>query len=237
MIESHRVIALIPARGGSKTVPNKNLCLLGGKPLIAWPIETALATPEIDRVLVSTDSAAIAARARAHGAEVTDRPAHLAGDDALIADAIRHLRGVLRDQGEAAEIMVLLEPTSPFRTPVLISRCLARLIDETLDSIATFHDAALNPERAWRIEHGRPRPFIDGAVPWRPRQQLSPAYQLNGALYAFRLDRLPPHGAALLFGASGAEIVAPRDVIDIDDEHDLKAANALLDARDRARTA
>lgn len=122
----------------------------------------------------------------------------------------------------------MLEATSPFRTPELVSRCLHRLVDEGLDSIATFHDAEINPERAWRISEGMPEPFIPGAVPWKPRQLLTPAYQLNGAVYAFFPDRLPAGIPNILFGKMGAEIVPADSVIDIDTLKDFVIANAIL---------
>lgn len=228
MIDGRRVVALTPARGGSKSVPYKNLHPLGGKPLLAWPLECARATPAIDRVIVSTDDEKIAAAARALGAEVYARPPELATDTALVADAIRELWARLRAEGERAEILVLLEATSPLRSPALIERCLKRLVAEGLDSIATFHAADINPERTWRIAAGRPEPFIAGAVPWKPRQQLTPAFQLNGAVYAFFPDRLPASSPSILFGAMGAEVVAPDSVIDIDTAKDFAHANALL---------
>lgn len=230
MIGALSVVALIPARGGSKTVSRKNLRLLGGRPLLAWPIETALSTPEIDRVFVSTDDAEIAAVARECGAEVHDRPRELASDTSLVIDTVRHLQSELRAAGHPAAVMVLLEATSPFRTVQMASRCIRRLADEQLDSIATFSPASINPERTWRVENGIPRPFIDGAVPWRPRQQLTPAHQLNGAVYAFRADRLPAEGPSILFGRMGAELVSSDDVIDIDDERDFVIANAILES-------
>lgn len=228
MSQPDSIVALIPARGGSKSVRRKNLVHLAGRPLLAWPIETARATPQIDRIVVSTDDAEIAATARALGAEVHDRPAELASDGALVIDTIRHVRDWLRGSGRPAGIMVLLEATSPFRTPELVSRCLTRMQAEKLDSIATFQEAAINPERVWRLEAGAPRPFIDGAVPWKPRQALTPAYQLNGAVYAFRPDSLPDDSPGLLFGKTGAEIVASDSTIDIDDQKDFVIAEALL---------
>ena len=99
---------------------------------------------------------------------------------------------------------------------------------EGLDSIATFNEADINPERTWRIEAGIPRPFIAGAVPWKPRQQLTPAYQLNGAVYAFYPDRLPKDTPSILFGAAGAEVVPADSVIDIDTEQDFAIADVVL---------
>lgn len=234
MIDGRHVVALIPARGGSKSVAYKNLHPLGGRPLLAWPIETAKATAAIDRVIVSTEDAKIAESARSLGAEIHDRPQELATDTALVIDTIRHLRGRLTAAGDPADILVLLEATSPFRSPGMIQSCLERLVREKLDSIATFHPAPVNPERAWRIEGGEPRPFIDGAVPWKPRQELTPAFQLNGAVYAFWLDRLPADGSTLLFGRMGAEIVPADAVIDIDDERDFLIADAIFRSRQRS---
>jgi CMP-N-acetylneuraminic acid synthetase len=228
LIEGQRVIAVVPARGGSKSVPYKNLYPLGGRPLIFWPIDCANKTTEIDRIIVSTDDDRIAEVAHEFGAEVYRRPPDLASDTALVADTLRHLWKRLQSEGEKAEILVLLEATSPFRSPQLISQCLRRLVDEDLDSIATFHDAAINPERTWRMESGVPKPFIPGAIPWKPRQLLSPAYQLNGAVYAFFPTRLPPEIPNILFGRMGAEIVAADSIIDIDTINDFKIANALL---------
>jgi len=228
MIDGQRVIALTPARGGSKSVPYKNLYPLGGKPLLAWPIETARATAAIDRTIVSTDDDRIAEAARGMGAEVYRRPAELATDTAVVADAIRELWRRLKSEGETATILVLLEATSPFRSPEVIERCLRRMVDENLDSIATFHEAEINPERTWRIEGGTPQPFITGAIPWKPRQLLTPAYQLNAAVYAFRPDQLPADSPSILFGRMGAEIVPPDSVVDIDTLKDFAYANALL---------
>lgn len=222
---------MIPARGGSKSVPYKNLEMLGDRPLLAWPIETAKQAPEIGEVYVSTDDDRIAAVARDYGAEVIRRPDALATDSALVIDAIRHLRDVLERDGDPIEVMVLLEATSPFREAGLVSRCIKRLLDEELDSIATFHQADINPERTWRVEDGAPRPFIDGAIPWKPRQQLTPAYQLNGAVYAFRPGKLPEDSPSLLYGKMGAEIVSASSVIDIDEKEDFVRANAILSAR------
>lgn len=231
MIDGHHIVAIVPARGGSKSVPYKNLHPLGGRPLLAWPIETARSVAEIDRVFVSTDDARIAAAGREFGAEIHDRPPELATDSALVIDTIRHLHAQLVSDGRPAGVMVLLEATSPLRSAELVSRCLHRLVTEDLDSIATFHSAEINPERVWRIDGGQPRPFIEGAIPWKPRQQLTPAYQLNGAVYAFRPDRLPADGPSILFGRMGAELVSTNDVIDIDEAKDFVIANALLKSR------
>jgi CMP-N,N'-diacetyllegionaminic acid synthase len=229
VIGGERVLAIIPARGGSKSVRLKNLHPLGGKPLLAWAIKAAQAVPEIDRILVSTDHDGIAAEARHRGAEVIDRPAELASDTALVADVLRHHLGLLRGQGEEARYLLLLEPTAPFRLPRDLRACLLLMHEQGFDSAATFSEAALNPHRAWRIEAGVPEVFIQGAVPWTPRQKLPPAYMLNGLVYGLVIDRLPPGSPAILFGRIGAVLSEPERSLDIDDTRDFMVANALLD--------
>src|SRR3984957_9080822 len=124
MLNGQRVFAVIPARGGSKSVPGKNIRSLGGKPLLAWSIEVARQVSEIDRIIVSTDNAEIASVGRAYGAEVYARPPHLATDEALVIDALKDLLQTLRVQGESPEWVILLEPTCPLRTPEDVRDCL-----------------------------------------------------------------------------------------------------------------
>ena len=228
MIGDKRVIAVVPARAGSKSVKDKNIHPLGGKPLLAWPIEVAKATKEIDRIIVSTDGRRIAEVARRYGAEVYDRPAALANDRSLVIDALRDLIVRLRAEGETASYMVLLEATSPLRLPQDVRECLAKLDGQGVDSVATFMEPQLNPHRAWRIENGTPRPFVDGADPWQPRQALPEAWQLNGAVYAFAMDRLPATGQSLLFGRSGAVIMPRERSVDIDEALDFALVETML---------
>ena len=226
--EPHRIVAVIPARGGSKSIPRKNIAPLGAKPLLAWSIEAAQAVSAIMRIIVSTDDQEIAAVAREYGAEVMTRPPGLATDNALVIDALRDLIERLRAERWPPEIIVLLEPTCPFRRPADIEACLAEMEDDQIDSVASFKPAELNPWRAWRIENGRPHTFLPEADPWRPRQALPTAYQLNGAVYAFRADRLPPGQPAILFGRTAATVMPPERSVDIDSPLDLILAEATL---------
>jgi len=222
-------VALIPARGGSKSVPNKNIRLLGDIPLLAWSIRVAGEVNGIDRTIVSTDSEEIADVATRHGAEVSYRPEELATDDALVVDAIRYHLQEWKKGGHPADIVVLLEPTCPFRSAQDVRECLGALLNEGCDSAATFTEARVNPHRTWKIHDHSPRPFIDGAVPWTPRQALPDAYQLSGGAYAFYADRLPEDGTALLFGTMRAVVVPAKRSVDIDSEIDLHLANLLVD--------
>src|ERR1700729_482370 len=113
MLNGKRVIAVIPARGGSKSVPGKNVRSLGGKPLLAWSIDVARQVSEIDRIIVSTDDAEIASVGRTYGAEVYARPPHLATDEALVIDALKDLLKKLETEGDMPEWLRSSEPTPP----------------------------------------------------------------------------------------------------------------------------
>ncbi len=228
MLNGKRVIAVIPARGGSKSVPRKNIRRLGGKPLLAWSIEVARQVSEIDRIIVSTDDAQIASVGQAHGVEVYARPPHLATDEALVIDALKDLLQTLQAERETPEWVILLEPTCPLRTADDVRDCLKLVAQGGYDSVATFKDAELNPHRAWRLIDGVPEVFIPSAIPWLPRQKLPKAYQLNGAVYVFRANLLAEEAKSLLVGKLGA-VLMPRDRSqDIDDSVDFTIVEALL---------
>ena len=228
MLNGKKVIAVVPARGGSKSVPGKNIRLLGGKPLLSWSIDVAKQVQEIDRIIISTDDSQIAEVGRSGGAEVYTRPAHLATDEALVIDALKDLLETLHSEGEEPEWVVLLEATCPLRTPDDVRACLKLVVEGSYDSVATFKEAELNPHRAWRLVDGVPEVFIPGAVPWLPRQKLPKAYQLNGAVYVFRARLLAEEAKSLLVGRLGA-VLMPRDRSqDIDDSLDFMIVEALL---------
>ena len=225
---STSTVAVIPARGGSRSIPHKNIAPLGGRPLLAWSIEVAREVTAIERIIVSTDDDAIARVALEHGADVDRRPASLAGDDALVIDALRELLGRLATAGALPRVAVLLEPTCPLRSPGDVEACLALLDDDAIDSVATFVSAALNPLRAWRIENQHPTTFLPDVNPWLPRQRLPAAYQLNGAVYAFRADRLRSEHPSILFGNAAAVVMPAERSVDIDGPLDLLVAEAML---------
>lgn len=232
---AERVIAVIPARGGSKGVPRKNVRLLAGRPAIVWTIELARAIPELARVIVSTDDDEIAAVAREAGAEVYRRPPHLATDDAMVVDALRDLASRLSGEGETARCWVLLEVTAPLRTIDDVHACLTMLLDPTggYDCVATFHEAARNPYRSWRIDDGVAGRLIRDAPDGVPRQQLPVAYHLNGNAYAFWIDRVPPDARTILNGRVGAVVVPAERGVEIDEPIDFEIVEFLLARRKR----
>lgn len=230
MIGHDRVVAVIPARGGSKTIPYKNIKNLLGKPLIGWTIEAAKQVPAVDRIIVSTDDDCIAKAVKPYGIEVMERPAHLAQDDSLPIDVIVDLVSRLKKAGETALYLVYLEPTSPLRQPLDISQCLDLLADKTngFQSVATFCEANLHPYRAWKIEPDSCYEFIADVDPWLPRQKLPKAYQLNGAVYALRIDQPPQPSQPFLPKPIGGIIMPKERSIDIDDSYEFLLAEWLL---------
>lgn len=228
--DRHHIAAFIPARGGSKTVPGKNLRPLLGKPLIAHTIECAQQVRRVGRIIVSTDDPEIEAVSRLYGSEVIIRPAHLATDEALVADAVRDLLDRLMcEECYCPDAALLLEPTNPLRAVADVERCLDLFDSGCYDSIATFTEAALNPHRAWVIDEGVPKPFIEGAIPWLPRQQLPQCYQLSGAVYLFRPQALlESTGPSLLVGRTGAVFVPSERSVDIDSEVDFLIVEGMM---------
>ena len=222
------MVAVIPARGGSKSVPGKNIRELCGKPLLAWSIEVAQQVGEIDRIIVSTDDKQIGEVALARGAEVYPRPPNLATDEALVIDAIKDLHRTLLAEGEQAKWMILLEPTCPLRSADDVRACLRLIEKGEYDSVATFKEAELNPHRAWRLVDETPEVFFPGAIPWLPRQKLPRAYQLNGAVYVFRADLVAQEERALLVGRAGAVLMPRERSQDIDEGIDFLIIEALL---------
>lgn len=187
------VVAVIPARGGSKSIPRKNIKLLGGVPLIAYSIEAALTAKSIDRVIVSTDDEEIASIARTYGAEVPFlRPAALADDLTPDLPVFEHaLEWLDTHAGWRPDIVVQLRPTSPIRPPDCVDRAVELLrADPGADSVRGVVLAAQNPYKMWRLTaDGSLAPLVtaEGPEPYnRPRQELPTAYWQTGHVDAIR---------------------------------------------------
>jgi CMP-N,N'-diacetyllegionaminic acid synthase len=194
MINGKRVIAIIPARGGSKGLPGKNVRDLCGKPLIAWSIEKALKSRHLDVVMVTTDDARIAGISRDHGAAVPFmRPAELATDEASTYDVIRHTLAHYRAAGEPEfDYTVLLEPTSPLREDDDVDRMLGSLdarCDE-FDAIVSLGEVTTHPSVMKRLTGERMEAFHPALVTASRRQDHVPAYFPYGVAYIARTSVL-----------------------------------------------
>jgi CMP-N-acetylneuraminic acid synthetase len=225
------VLAIIPARGGSKGMPGKNIKPFSGRPLIAHSIEIALECTLIDRTVVSTDDAHIAEVARAHGAEVIKRPDELAGDTSLVIDAIKHAVLEIEREGETVDIVLLLEPTSPLRRAEDLEKCIQVLLDDRADSVATFTESHVSPNRLWRVTGEVVEPYIEGAVPWLPRQKQPIAHELTGQIYGVsrRILFENEDSISLLLGRKCAVITPRETALDIDTEFDFMMAEKIME--------
>jgi N-acylneuraminate cytidylyltransferase len=186
------VIAIVPARGGSKSVPNKNIRTLKGKPLIQYSIDCARQSQLIERVIVTTDSPVIAGIAEKLGAEAPFlRPASISGDRARDISYVRHLLGWLRKDGVTGRILfVLLRPTEPYREPEVIDAAIRHLKSHpTAHSLRSVAVAEQTPFKMWRMRGDRLMPLFpgaDGKEPYNmPRQELPRVYWQNGYVDAF----------------------------------------------------
>lgn len=187
MVKDRNVLGIIPARGGSKGLPGKNIRNLCDKPLIAWTIEAALESLFLDEILVSTDSPEIAEIARGLGASVPFlRPAELASDTASTFSVVRHAIDFYREQfAREFDYIVLLEPTSPLREKDDIDRMLKLLCenDYRYDSLISIGEVSEHPSIMKRIVDGRIEPFSPSLRMTTRRQDNEPAYFPYGVAY------------------------------------------------------
>ena len=177
---------MITARGGSKGLPRKNVLPLAGRPLIAWSIRAAQEAACRPRVVVSTDDDEIAKTALAHGAEVPFlRPAHLAQDDSPHIDVILHaVHWLEQQQGYRPPWVLLLQPTSPLRLAQDIDQALALARAQGASSVVSVQEAPCHPYLTQTIDgQGRLRPFLPPPPGYLRRQDMPPAFALNGAIY------------------------------------------------------
>jgi CMP-N,N'-diacetyllegionaminic acid synthase len=186
-----KVLAVIPARGGSKGVPRKNIKPLGGQPLLAYTIQSAAKSKLIDKFVVSTEDDEIAAVSRKYRAEVVKRPPELARDDSPSYDAIKHVLDYFEKQRQTFDIIVLLEPTSPLRKDDDIDSSIKLITDnwDKADSLVSVGEIQLeNPYIAKKIEGGLVQPLIESNKNIFRRQELPKAYFPYGVIYLSKVD-------------------------------------------------
>lgn len=222
-------IAVIPARGGSKGIPHKNITDLAGKPLIAYTIEAALKAKTLRRVIVSTDDAEIAEIAKSYGAEVPFlRPAELARDDTPSPTVVQHtVRYVEEDEGHRLDAVVLLQPTSPLRNERHIDEAVEKLFESGADSVITVCKVRHHPYWCFVVKGDRLYPFSKKGITISRHQDLPQVYAANGAVYVVKRDVLFKQSS--LFGKdTRAVVMSLKDSMDIDDYTDLFVAEMVL---------
>ena len=225
MIKGLTVLAVIPARGGSKRFPGKNLAALGGKPLIAWSIESAQSSNFVDRVVVSSDSTDIIDVARQFGADVPFvRPDHLAADHTSTWETLAHVL----DEVPGFDLVVLLQPTSPLRTAADVDAAIQLSVDRGAPVVGVCR-ASKPPEWLYYLEEDRMESVLRSDKLVSRHQDARPAFAINGAVYVASVESLRENEGFL-----GPDTLAyqmpPKRSVDIDDELDLRIAASILDA-------
>lgn len=230
MINHHKILAVVPARGGSKGVPLKNIKLLVGLPLIAHTAQVIKEVPSIDRAVVSTDHAEIARIATEHGLTFFgNRPDSLSGDRIGDLPVLQHAL----EQAEAADgcrynIILMLQPTSPIRLPEDIQGCIDTLISGGHDAVWTVSpiDLKFHPLKVLRISDGKMGLWDERGHQIIARQQLEPLYYRNGICYAFTRACLLETQS--IYGTNAGACIVEHPFANIDTEADFLAAEALL---------
>ena len=229
------VLAIVPARAGSKGVPDKNVRTLAGRTLLDRTADAARRSGVIDRIILSTDSDAIAAAGKTAGLEVPfTRPSTLAQDDTPMLPVVRHAVDELSQRGWDAEFIVLLQPTSPLRTPDHIRDAVALLKKSGADSVVSVVEIPrhLSPDYVMRIDGDVLTPFLPDGARISRRQDARAAYSRDGTVYAFRRSTLERYGN--IYGERCLPLVIDsQDSLSIDSPADWHAAERILGEREK----
>lgn len=226
MINGKKILGIIPARGGSKRLPGKNILPLAGKPLIAWTIEAAQKSRYIDRILVSSDDDTILDIARSLGVEILERPGELATDTASSFDVVNHVHESIQ---EKYEITILLQPTSPLRTEFHIDEGLELFKENKAAAVISVSEMEHSPLWANTLpENGDMRNFLSPEVINKRSQDLPTYYRINGALYICDTEQMLAQRKFILDDNIFAYRMPPERSIDIDSRFDFLFAETLL---------
>ncbi len=222
----NRFLAIIPARGGSKRLPQKNILDLCGKPLISWSIEAALKSKYISKVVVSSDDEEILNISSNFGADIIKRPYELANDTATTFDAIKHTI----DNLEEYEYVVLLQPTSPLRNEKHINEAIELLEEKRADAIVSICEMEHSPLWSNTLpEDGNMRGFLREEILNKRSQDLEKYYRVNGAVYICKTDKLLENKSFFLKDNIFAYIMDRKSSIDIDEEIDFLFAQRVIE--------
>ena len=220
-----KFLAIIPARGGSKRLPRKNVLDLEGKPLIAWSIEAGLQSDYIDKVVVSSDDAEILAVSEKFGAEIVKRPDALSSDSSTTFDAIKHTI----DNVEGYEYVVLLQPTSPLRSAKQIDEAIELLEAKNADAVVSVCEMEHSPLWSNTLDNSLSMDnFLSDEVLNKRSQDLETYFRLNGAIYICKIEKLLEEKSFFLKENIFAYVMSRESSVDIDEEIDFKMARIWI---------
>ena len=232
MIQNFNITALIPARGGSKRLPRKNVKLLAGKPLIAWTIEVAKASKYIDTIIVSTDDIEIKEVSEKYGAKVPFlRPDYLSNDTASSFDVIKHSIQFLKLEDEN-NLIVLLQPTSPLRTAEELDQAIEYFVAKQALGVVSVSECEHSPLWSNTLpKNNSMEDFIRPKVKGKRSQDLPKYYRLNGSIYIYKAQSLLKNNSIFSDETVFAFETSAYNSIDIDLEFDFRIAETIMSDR------
>lgn len=224
------ILAIIPARGGSKGLPGKNIMDLCGKPVIAWSIDSCLQAPCIGSVIVSSDDHLILKAASDYGADTLLRPKELATDSSAMIPVVKHVLGELKEQFSRFKFLALVQPTSPLRSWKHLQDAYDMLIRKEADSVISVFESDRSILKSFVLENGVLKGVNNNQYPFSRRQDLPAVYKPNGAIYIIEIEKFM-HLGALLTSKTIPYIMNEEDSLDIDNLEDFKCVQNILKKR------
>ena len=228
VLMTKKILSIIPARGGSKDLPRKNILDLAGKPLIAWTIEASLNSKYITKTIVSSDDEEILDISEGYGAEIIKRPGYLASDVATSESVVRHALEYLESMGEAFDIVILLQPTSPLRNSKDIDSAFETMFDS--DSTAVISTCEFDNKilKAFiKNSNGFLKGVSHNKYPFMRRQDLPTTYMQNGAIYIVNVQSFREEKSFLSNKTSGY-VMSKDNSIDIDTDQDIRKVDLIM---------
>jgi CMP-N,N'-diacetyllegionaminic acid synthase len=237
VINGRSCLCVIPARGGSKRIPRKNIKSFYGKPLIQWTIEAGIGSNSIDRLIVSTEDPEIAEISKTCGAEVPFiRPKILAADSSSSYTVLEHACQYLSEQGDSYQYIIMLQPTSPLRTSKHIDEAAKLLEDRQADGVISLTETS-HPTQWCNIlpSSKEMKGFIDNIGTNFQSQQFEKKFCFNGAIYITSIKRMQEEGTHIYGSSMFAYVMERRDSIDIDNLIDFEIAEFLISKRSKIK--
>lgn len=220
------VLAVVPARRGSKGIPGKNLRAVGGRSLVRRAVDAALGSSHVTTIAVTTDDPEVVDEVRELSVSLVNRPAELADDHAPLIDVVLHAATSVGVSDPGA-LLVLLQPTSPLRTEAHIDAAVRMLVDEARPAVLSVTESEHHPKKMLRLDGDTVEPLFGREWLHRSRQELEPVFRQNGAVYAVRLGVLRDERTFCPPGC-GALRMSREESVDVDEPSDLALAEWIL---------
>lgn len=230
-MSNKKIIAIIPARAGSKGIPGKNLIQLSGKPLVAYTIEAALKSKSISKTYVTSENSQILNISAKYGASIIVRPRDLASDNTSMEEVVLDALRQIEKKGELYDLLILLQPTSPLRDENDIEKAIKLFHARKVTGLISGYKPIRSPFKAFKVnEKGYLEGLIDSRSPFDNRQNLPESFMANGAIYIISISEFKKN-KSLLSNRTIPFIMGGQKSIDIDHKEDLKLFEAFISTR------